>query len=362
MSQDLSIEFHISMDMPSAEDHDTDIWGHSYIEIQTPQGLPEIPCIHSLEIRVLHNLFKMHPISMFRVVQKLPNLKRVHFEYIEPELFLNFRKQMTDRLVMSLADLQWPASIQEAKFEIAPPRLVYRQALPVAIDASENPLCSTVRRISDTFTTLKFEGQVAPSFFWPSDNPISLWQSMKTISIGFNMASPLGGLYFTSTVEPYFDEDAGAAVDTKQHLPPGYNKTTEEDESAVKMRGEWNQRQSEARTTVTYVAWAPIFREKWGAKLKWVVNGDLMVPLLESMAKAMLQMRSLESLVLYIDRADVWGRGEDVWFVEYKAPVLVGTEHHRLEVVEDSVLASLGFTCRSEDGSLPVSCLDFSAR
>ncbi|KAF6840981.1 hypothetical protein CMUS01_03754 [Colletotrichum musicola] len=203
-----------------------------------------------------------------------------------------------------------------------------------------DPLCSAVRSLGEGRKALRYEGMLEPSFFWPFANPeepVPFWQTIEEMDMQIDMTTPTGCWYFKSPLDNSFGPSngrpgshAGMAVD-----PPGLSSHSALNRLAIEALHVQQQFRSVTRLMATVMWQSHIIHNigpgqisvDYDADFPFEVDEREMVPLLEAMAKALVQMPHLRSFRLFLDLG-MFHPGNDamtrqrpqLWAINYRGP------------------------------------------
>lgn len=332
---DKKVALHISIDSFSDRDPRLrHLRRFSYVRVMDSPSLLSVPCIRSFN--VVPNVFsrrfrQLSAVSALHLAAKMPNLEEITFEHEEPSPFQTLCDQMRTDLVDTISSFRLPGCAKTAVVTMQNGPYCYKQVLPNTLGPGGlgRSIGSAIHHFSDNLTTLDYTGQVDASFFWPysdssSDPPRPFWQSMQSLTIHFDASTPSGEWYFklsndsAATPRPSPDPVPDHA---KRLLPPGFNNSQEDDVLAETARVQWEDQLSTLRKRLSgeigsgphpHLADVP----------RWVANEGVLVPLIESMTKAISQMPRLKDLSLICRRCEP-EHGSDVdelWGIVYRAP------------------------------------------
>ena len=288
---------------------------YSYTSLPSLGRLPLVPCITSMDPYGGERNF--HPTALVKLTAHTPSVERLDWRYNEPYVYFPLRRQIRGELTESLSTLTLPPSTQIFNLDLGWPCYQHHHRLPNFIHPhKQDPYCTALHRLlrPSKITRIFYRGPLSPSFFWPYSDadslPTPFFPSLKDLHIEFPMDSPSGHWYFRGDPLDEFNipsSDEPLAPDTVGHFPPGYG-TAEEAEAAI-------QYAKSMRHGLTY---NPDNGTSDGREdFRTVVNNEVMLPLLEALARAAGEMMALEWFHVSTELAQ--GRGAQ-WFVEYVAP------------------------------------------
>ncbi|KAK0726362.1 hypothetical protein B0T21DRAFT_413694 [Apiosordaria backusii] len=308
---DPSLWFELSLAIPSPK-YKSRKHQYSYISIKDAENLPALPFIRELNLSHgelapnTDNYRRLHPTTIFSLMEKAPGQEKVQWNYEPPALYLALRRQLRNAAIESLKKVKLSPAVRKISFssmELLDKTYPHDQRLPNLIyPHKQDPLCSALHRLVDdhNICELWMEGQVEPSLFWPypeTETPAPFWQSMETFHVGCALEAPNGRWYFKASPRDLLDRELPSEeplpVDATEQMPPGYG-TADDNVRALLHR-------QSLRTK---------------RKFRRMPNDKMVAPLLISFARAMSQMPLLKLAVLWNNIS------EETWTfkVEYRAP------------------------------------------
>ncbi|KAE9369303.1 hypothetical protein N431DRAFT_560164 [Stipitochalara longipes BDJ] len=281
---------------------------YSYIRLLNPT---ELPIVSGIEIFELHwrNPYsrKLAPQTFVEIAAKLPNLRKIWGELADSEsAYPALRRRYRNDLVYAIESLSFPASIKHLSLTLQHWGHMDQAWQPTSLlhpGASHDSLSGTVWRATchqNILNTLYIKGVVDTSLLWPGSvgqipapdpkSPVLVkpfWQNLKSLTIHFHITSPSGDWYFHAPRNgpgSVFDSSVASKAESDIAMPPGYGSSEKQDSDASLRYSFvdelWNSGNAIAR----------VFR--------LVPNEPVLVPLIESFARACLQIPNLENATL----------------------------------------------------------------
>jgi hypothetical protein len=289
-------------------------FNHSYIRLLDADMLPTVPCVQFMSPNGGDRNF--HPSSLIALTAKVPAVEHLRWTYIEPDLYLKLRREMRNDFVQALQTFRLAPSTHQLDITIGLGTfrdpygyrsLDIRRQPNIVFPHQHDPLCSALHRlVGNKVKKLVYEGPVHPSLFWPYSEGHEprepFWPSLTDLRVEFDPRGLCGQWYFRGVHRPVRSYLEPLPVDTVGHWPPGYGP--EEETNSALAYGQANG-PSGRGMTCSWNHWVP----------DGLVNDEVMLPLLEALARAISQMQAIERAELYYPIPYYVD-----WIVTYSAP------------------------------------------
>ncbi|KAH7079797.1 hypothetical protein FB567DRAFT_129202 [Paraphoma chrysanthemicola] len=265
-----------------------------------PHSLPQVESIISLELVTKNSWAKLDYRIMIDLAGKLPNLEDLECRvgqdewtppYTEEEAsqFLweydgprrDTRHDFSKSVIPGVASNLQKAELDflcRAAWEYAD-HVHQGKSMPNMVSPfSRDPFSSSLRILSYNLKELALRAQVDGSLFWPDDGSFPHWPNLENIYLMFHTVSPSGAWYFE---EPQGEgrDSLGHEID-ETHYPPNA--------------------QEDVMTDCDDIFESDKYFESWGdCQFRIYPNEAVLVPFLESFAKAAAQMPNLKQAVLW---------------------------------------------------------------
>lgn len=301
---------------------------HLYSYVTLPESA-QFPLVRSIRRLVYRSpkpyARKLSSQAFIEIASKLPCVTEVRGDFTFNEWsYPTIRRRNRDDTTRAIQQHSLPESARDLSLVLdtwmiwnqtwQPPNL-----LQAGID--HDPLGSEVwnaTRDKEHLTSLHVAGVIDSNVMWPSSIRTSIpfkpfWQSLRSLRINFDLATPSGEWYFCAGDGPQggAPQDHGtstAPLETAR--PPGYESTEAEDESAA-LRFSLSDKGEFCRDAVLF---------------RLVPNEPVLEPLIESFARACGQIPSLEDArleTLLYEGLEVDGatsKCKSDWGIYYAAP------------------------------------------
>ncbi|KAH7071550.1 hypothetical protein BKA63DRAFT_74728 [Paraphoma chrysanthemicola] len=298
-------EYHLTIDVTSDLDETYIYCMHRQCSqwrtyLLEPGNLPQVRSVTSLGVTTQRSGAKLDCRIMIDVTKKLPNLNHLECRVGQDEwnpvysdedasLFIReydgprrdtrhqFGRSIEMGVAPSLQTVELDFICREAAYFAD--RLHQRKSMPDMISPlSRDPYSSSLRILSYHLKQLTLRAQVDGTLFWPHDDSTPHWPNLESLHLMFHMVSPSGAWYFEGPGGEGHDLVGHDINGT--HYPP---KT-----------------QNEVMTDCYDVYESDRCFESWGdCQFRISPNEAVLVPFLESFAKAAACMPKLDLAVLW---------------------------------------------------------------
>ncbi|KAK3942806.1 hypothetical protein QBC46DRAFT_378885 [Diplogelasinospora grovesii] len=306
---------------------------YSFIEIQRPAlELPEVSCVTTFGTPRWYDPRRrsrnLELCSYLEITRRLPRVSELHWATAEAGLFFLLRREIRDRFVHTAAaadahdPCRWlPASVKTMAVTIKAPnwsdhQFDHHRRLPnLSRPYGHDEVSAAFRKMSVGLKKFRFKGIADHALFWPSPSEKHIeephWPNLTHLRVDLSYQSPSGKWYFkcqdADDPRNHPWSDVPVSGDALEFRPPGYG-TEQDKEEALEYLASWLDHVPSFRYRDGRGVFQPTFRT-------WP-NDKVMIPLLESFARAIGQMPSLRSAALLFDDGDL----DSYTFVSYASP------------------------------------------
>ncbi|KAF5497561.1 hypothetical protein CGCS363_v007909 [Colletotrichum siamense] len=160
---------------------------YSLTEILNVDKMPFVPCVRTVHFHGQRQSRQFSPKAALALVTRFLQVQTVRTEWREPYWFPDLLKAMRRQLTDSLKSTHFPPTLDELVFELHPPNRISGN-LTTSPNPKPDRLCRVLHQAINLnhVAHLRFTGEVDPSLFWPYqplEKPEPFWQSMKKLEI-----------------------------------------------------------------------------------------------------------------------------------------------------------------------------------
>lgn len=285
-----------------------DRYRYSYIRLWNTHYRP-VSCVAALSPPQGDRF--LEPSSLVALVSAFPRVETVSWSHRDPGFFRVLRRQHMQQFAEALTVYPVSSTARTFSLTIKTPGYPHFVRPPhLAGRVSGGSMCDALRRLIGRSSLHKFryQGPIDPSLFWPdgSETTDSEWSSLREVWIRFDMAS-LSGEWFFKPYESVPHDPALYDLPLTQSFlvlpPPGYG-SKEDTAAGLKMVKDLE--------TPTDFEGVPLP----GIYFRQISRDEVIVPLLEAIARRLSHTPSLRTLYLEAALPGRWG----LWFFSYAAP------------------------------------------